>query len=180
MKRCLLCLLLIALVAGFVACKRVYFRKTMEVNCIKVFTNVYETNINGDLTAREIDPGFVGEKSVKISVIFHSKAELVSAVLTYWGAGERAGEQTIEKTFNQVLDPPEGGVIRPIFFTLPGSEHYGLCEGLYFTFAINYKNSDDEPGLFVSQAHLIMSTKRMVSGNQIEQANCPEPPGPSE
>ncbi len=133
MTRLFICLACFVLTAIFSNCKRSSTHGgTIEIDTPREYTWIYERHMDGSVGLQETSPEFVGEKVVKIGVVFHKKAELVSALLTYWRAGERIGVQTIEKIYNETFDP----CAMSIEFVLPGSENYGLCEGLYYTYAI--------------------------------------------
>ena len=119
----------------------------------------------------------VGPKRVGVEITASQPLRVMNVVLSHWPAGNNAGSQSLEQTLDQDL---AAGARTIVWFDIPGSEHFGICDGLYYMFAVGYSVTGGSNGLFLGEPQLILPTKRYLSNGTLEQALCVEPPGPGE
>ena len=181
MPRTLLCFAtMLALLLGS-CCNTGTGSNALDVVYVGPFTVVTTITPNGTVSVDHTgDPGLVGPKEVGVQLNVFDPMTVQNIVLSYWHAGNNAGAQSIERTINQAYTPGQGGIGLAHFFEIPGSAQLGTCQGLYFTVAVSYQLEGGTGGLYLGQPRLIMPTKEQVSPGVIEQALCPEPPGPGE
>lgn len=143
------------------------------------FTVVRTTNLDGTVSETHEDPDLVGPKEVRVGITVNEPTELLTILLTYWRAGNNGGSETIERSVDQSYDPPSGGIGLFHFIEIPGVEDFEQCEAFYYMTTVNYKDENEQPGVWIGSPKLVMPTKKLANG-QIEQATCAEPPGPDE
>ncbi|UCF06527.1 MAG: hypothetical protein JSV33_05740 [bacterium] len=155
-------------------------RPTIKIEYGPTETLITRYRTDGSSYTSPFAPDIAGKKKVHLVVTFRRPGELVSVLLTYWQAGARSTEETIERVYNQTFQPPTGGQSIPVGIEIPGSENLGLCDGMYHMWTVNYKKEDGEPAVYIGQPQSILVTKKLLSSGQIQQATCPEQPGPGE
>jgi hypothetical protein len=142
-------------------------------------TIVTSVNLDGSVTAdHQGDPELVGPKEIGIQVNMFAPTELRTILMAYWPAGQNVAERTVEITVNESFEPGPGGIGRFFPLEIPDSDELEICEGLYYMWSATWRGADGQPGLYFGQPHLVMPTKSVGPGGVIEQALCPEPPGP--
>jgi hypothetical protein len=152
----------------------------VEVQFMEPTTVITTQNLDGTVTVDHGgDPELVGTKEVGIQIIFREPRELLTTLLTFWPAGYRESEETIEYTHNQSYEPSSpAGIAVSVRREIPGSEELQMCEGMYYMWTVTHRPLDGEAGVFIGQPRLLLPTKRRLPTGQIEQALCSEPPGP--
>ena len=127
------------------------------------------------------NPATKGTKRVGLQFQLTQTTTIKNVVLSYWRAGNNAGNQSLEVNLNRtVAASPSQPAGFTAFIEIPNSASYEPCEGLYYSMAATYQvDSAASPGLFLGGAHLILTTQKYV-GNTIVQALCSTPPGPGE
>jgi hypothetical protein len=126
------------------------------------------------------DVELVARKEVGLQFHIRQPVEVKNVVLSFWRAGNNAGEQTVEHVLNRSFDPgPSGSIGFTEYFEIPNGEDFEQCEGLYYMFAATYQVQGSSNALFIGGTKLILPTKRVVNG-QIQQALCADPPPPEQ
>ena len=181
MRRAMLCSATLLSLLASSCCNTGTGSNALDVLYIGPFTVVTTVNSDGSVNVNHAgDPGLVGPKEVGVQLNVFEPMTVQNVVLSYWHAGNNAGSQSIERTINQAYTPGQGGIGLSHIFEIPGSAQLGICEGLYYAFAVGYQLEGGTGGLYVGQPRLILPTKRQVSPGVIEETLCVEPPGPGE
>lgn len=150
---------------------------TSTVNVtVSAITAVTTQNPDGTSTTNfGGDPALVGPKEIVVVTVLSRPTTLKNIVVSFWRAGDKAHSQSTEKTINRAFDPAR--VQEQV--RIPGSEQLGVCDAMYYMVAVSYQEGST-PGTFLSQAHLIQPTKTLGPNGTIEEALCPQPPGPDQ
>jgi hypothetical protein len=151
----------------------------LDVLYLGPFTVVTTVGPGGSLNVDHAgDPSFVGPKEVGIQLNVFEPMTIHNLVLSYWPAGNKAGSQSIQKAINQSYTPDQGGIGLPHVFEIPGTAQYGVCDALYYMFAVSYQRDGSTSSLYIGQPRRIMPTKPAGASSELPQALCAEPPGP--